>query len=330
MKTAIILLTALFVASASAQSQDDALKEASQLSQQVVRLYNAGKYVEALPAAKRAVEIREKTLGKEDPLVADALSNLGAVMMALRKYPDAESAFQRALSIYEKAYGVASVKLCDTLNEFGWASYGAGNTSKSQEMFKRSLRIRENALGPDHADVALSLNTLARFYYKNGDNGKALDHYKRAIAVKEKSLGPNHASLVDPLEECACILRINNKDMEASPLEARAATIRNATGNGVKWIYAGIDPGPVIQGEAIHRETPQYPPYARGRRMTGKVIVEITIDETGKVENARLRCGADAFAQVSVEAARKWRFKPTSISGVPVRVVGWITFNFTQ
>jgi TonB family protein len=123
-------------------------------------------------------------------------------------------------------------------------------------------------------------------------------------------------------------MRVSNKDMEASQMEARAATIRNASGDGAKWIYSGINPGPVVQGEAIRRVTPEYPPYARSNRITGKVIVEVTVDATGNVEKARLRCGPDVFAQVSVEAARRWRFKPTLIGGTPARVVGWITFNF--
>ena len=65
----------------SAENQE--LLKASELSKQVVRLYAEKNYKEALEPAKQAVEIREKLLGKEHQLVADALSNLGAVYMGV-------------------------------------------------------------------------------------------------------------------------------------------------------------------------------------------------------------------------------------------------------
>lgn len=50
--------------------QPPELTEASTLSEQVVKLYNAGRYKDALPRAQRALELREKALGKDDILLA--------------------------------------------------------------------------------------------------------------------------------------------------------------------------------------------------------------------------------------------------------------------
>ena len=67
-----LLLTFLIVPSllSPGLAQDSPeLVEATQLSRQVVKLYNEKKYYEALPLAKRALELRQKALAREHPLL---------------------------------------------------------------------------------------------------------------------------------------------------------------------------------------------------------------------------------------------------------------------
>lgn len=52
----------------SPKAQTPALTEAANLNAQAIKLFREGKYNEALPLAKRAVELREKELGEDhDP-----------------------------------------------------------------------------------------------------------------------------------------------------------------------------------------------------------------------------------------------------------------------
>jgi protein TonB len=59
------------------------------------------------------------------------------------------------------------------------------------------------------------------------------------------------------------------------------------------------------------------------------VIVEVTIDEQGDVANARALDGPEELREAALEAARRWKFVPTSLGGTPVKVIGTITYNFT-
>ena len=67
----------LWVVTTSASWGQD-LKEAEVLNTKVIELYNAGQYAEALPLAQRALSIREKELGPDDPDLASSLENLAA------------------------------------------------------------------------------------------------------------------------------------------------------------------------------------------------------------------------------------------------------------
>ena len=88
-------------------------------------------------------------------------------------------------------------------------------------------------------------------------------------------------------------------------------------------------PSQVLTGKAIVRKSPEYPPMAKQIRLAGSISVEIVISTDGRVEAARALNGHPLLMKASVEAARGWQFQPTMLNGVPVRVTGVITFDFT-
>jgi TonB family protein len=86
--------------------------------------------------------------------------------------------------------------------------------------------------------------------------------------------------------------------------------------------------GGVLQGSAIKRVEPRYPPEARAARISGSVVVEVTVDEAGKVFHARTISGPPELREASVGAARGWEFSRTTLSKAPVKVIGTITFHY--
>jgi len=84
----------------------------------------------------------------------------------------------------------------------------------------------------------------------------------------------------------------------------------------------------VLEGNAITRVEPTYPPAARIMKAFGTVMVQITISETGSVIDAKAISGHKALRPAAVEAAYKWVFKPTTVNGEPIKVQGVLTFNF--
>jgi len=84
----------------------------------------------------------------------------------------------------------------------------------------------------------------------------------------------------------------------------------------------------VLQGRAITRVNPVYPPNARKMNATGTVEVEVTISEEGLVVDARAINGHLALRSAAVEAARKWVFKPAIFGGAPVKIKSVLTSTF--
>jgi protein TonB len=86
--------------------------------------------------------------------------------------------------------------------------------------------------------------------------------------------------------------------------------------------------GGVLNGKAISKPSPAYPPIAKAARAAGTVTVQILVDESGRVVSASAVSGHPLLQQAAVAAARQARFSPTLLSGQPVKVSGVITYNF--
>jgi TonB family protein len=84
----------------------------------------------------------------------------------------------------------------------------------------------------------------------------------------------------------------------------------------------------VINSEAIELPKPPYPPIAIQIRLQGTVSVQVLIDESGRVVSAHAASGHPLLATEAVKAAYRARFSPTMIGDQPVRVSGFITYNF--
>jgi TonB family protein len=87
--------------------------------------------------------------------------------------------------------------------------------------------------------------------------------------------------------------------------------------------------GGVLNGKALSLPVPVYPQIAMRARTAGKVEVEVTVDENGKVISAQATSGPVGLRDAAVDAAKRARFSPTRLSGAPVKVVGFIYYNFT-
>jgi TonB family protein len=86
--------------------------------------------------------------------------------------------------------------------------------------------------------------------------------------------------------------------------------------------------GGVLNGRALSLPKPDYPATARAAGASGVVIVEVTVDESGKVIAARAVSGHPMLRGSALTAARQARFAPTKLSGQPVKVTGTINYNF--
>ena len=299
------------------------LAEADKLSAQVVKLYNEDKFAEALPIAKRVLEIRESVLGGDHTAVADALNNLAAVYLGQGNNREAESLLKRSLVIYEKAEGTENPKLCFILEKLAWIRLANNDYGKAEDLLKRSLAIKEKIFGEKSRETAQSLLFLAQFYQHEDKRNKAISFYQRAIAIAEAVAGNSNKEIAEMYDNCACLMMLEKQE-EAKQYDAHAVSL-----------YQKTDPAnvkrmtnPEFSLNATVRQEPVYPPEVLLAGISGSVTIEVLVDETGTVIDTRPVCGTKNFIVSSEKAARGWKFKPVLVKGKPIKAIGKITFNY--
>jgi TonB family protein len=80
-------------------------------------------------------------------------------------------------------------------------------------------------------------------------------------------------------------------------------------------------PSPTVANPAA------YPPRALG---DGTVLVEVTIDNTGVLTDARVKVSSPAFDAAAMAAARSWSFRPARRHGNAVTAHAYLLFAFRQ
>ncbi len=105
------------------------------------------------------------------------------------------------------------------------------------------------------------------------------------------------------------------------------------TPDGIIGDNDGSKRSPVLQARpvALFKVAPRYPNLAREAELTGRVTLELLVDEKGQVIEARdLASPAHALlVAAAMRAAYQWRFEPARQHLRPVRSLVRLSFDFT-
>ena len=85
----------------------------------------------------------------------------------------------------------------------------------------------------------------------------------------------------------------------------------------------------VQKAKLVHIVSAVYPP-ATGKRMVGTVVFHVVVDKNGAVKSARYVSGPMNLMNSAVDAVLQWRYRSTSLNGVPVEVDTTVSVVFPR
>jgi TonB family protein len=88
--------------------------------------------------------------------------------------------------------------------------------------------------------------------------------------------------------------------------------------------------GNVQAPERVAYVAPVYPKLALDANVTGIVIVEAVVDESGNVADAQVLKSIPLLDQAAIDAVLQWKYRPTLLNGTAVPVVMTVTVNFAR
>ncbi|MDQ1613601.1 MAG: periplasmic protein TonB [Pyrinomonadaceae bacterium] len=315
---------------AATPAQEAALKEALDLSVRAVQLYQAGNFDEALPLAERALALREGALAANDRRIADALANVAALRLIMNDLDKAETFYRRALAVYEASGDTEGKAVMTVLERLVYVSAMKRDLDRAEASAQRILAIAEKNYKPQQLEMARALVHPAEVSRLRLDKKRARTLYARIVDIVEQ-----YAPATVPKEITLSLanylgLLYAEEGGSDSKLTERITKLFVAIASAAPPGTGTEVQGGIINGKAVYKPQPEYPQSAKSARAQGTVRVQILVDETGRVIEAKVFDNAPhgALANAALAAAKRARFTPTLLSGVPVKVTGFVTYNF--
>ena len=102
-----------------------------------------GRYAEAEPFARKALELGQREFGPDHPTTGTLLNNLAALYQAQGRYAEAEPLYRRSLAITLKALGPGHPNLATGLENYAAMLRETGRTAEADKMEARAKAIRD-------------------------------------------------------------------------------------------------------------------------------------------------------------------------------------------
>jgi len=194
-------------------------------SRRFIKLYEAGKFDQAEPHGKQALDIWKQVYGPNHLVIASTLDSLAAAYNKQGRKDDAERLFKRSLKIRIKRRGPKAAIVATSLNNLA-NHYRLKKPGEAERLYLQALAIREKTFGSNHLKTSQILRNLG-IHYLNQKRYKAAEpFFKRALTIREKGYGPDHKNIASSLDILALLYKKQARYSEAKPLSRRALKIR--------------------------------------------------------------------------------------------------------
>ncbi|CAF4144036.1 unnamed protein product [Adineta steineri] len=154
-----------------------------------------GDYEKAICYYKQGLDMYQKTLPSDHPLLATSYNNIGIVYNNIGESSKALSYYEKALEIKQKALPSNHPSLATSYNNIGFVYDNMGDYAKALSFYEKALEIYQKTLPSNHPDLATSYSNIGNEYNKMGEYSKALSYYEKALEIFHKNFPSNHPLL---------------------------------------------------------------------------------------------------------------------------------------
>jgi tetratricopeptide (TPR) repeat protein len=165
-------------------------------------LYESERFDEALPFAKRVVELSEQDPERDHELPI-AYNNLGATQYQMGDYPAAAASYNKSLELLETTQGISSRRLVVPLAGLGAVSAAQDDHKMAAQFYDRALAVSRRADGLFNLQQVPLLKQAADSRYAVNDFVGAEQEYMYALRIAEQNFGFGDPQTVPSLLDLA-------------------------------------------------------------------------------------------------------------------------------
>ena len=175
-----------------------------------------GNYNDAEQMDRRALDSKEKVLGKEHPDTLTSVGNLASVLQYQGKYEEAEQMNRRVLDGREKVLGKEHPDTLTSVGNLASVLQFQGKYEEAEQIDRRALDGREKVLGKEHPDTLTSVYCLAYLLHQQQRYQMARPLYERALVGYRKVFRSHYPTTKACSEDYTSLLQELNEIRTAS------------------------------------------------------------------------------------------------------------------
>ncbi|XRB16584.1 EF-hand domain-containing protein [Pseudoscourfieldia marina] len=202
---------------------DKKTRATSELLMDVAELLRQqGKYDDAEPLHREALDGRRRELGDAHPDTLMSINNLALLLDDQGKYADAESLYREALDGSRRDLGDADPRTLVFISNLATLLTQQGKYDDAEPLHREALDGRRRELGYAHPDTLMSINNLAALLDDQGKYADAESLYRKALDGSRRDLGDADPRTLVFISNLAELLRKQGKYDDAEPLHREA------------------------------------------------------------------------------------------------------------
>ncbi|MCC3494179.1 MAG: tetratricopeptide repeat protein [Microcoleus sp. PH2017_16_JOR_D_A] len=160
----------------------------------MAELYRSqGRYRDAEPLYKQALEMWQRLFSDDHPDLAKSLNNLASLYRSQGRYRDAEPLYRQALEMWQRLFKGDHPDVATSLNNLAELYDFQGLYPEAEPLYEQALEIYQRLFTGAHPDVLLSLNNLGLLLAAMHRPKAAFEKMHEAIEMDDRLIRLNFA-----------------------------------------------------------------------------------------------------------------------------------------
>ena len=185
-----------------------------------------GNYSKAEQLFRRALQLKEKVLGKGHPDTLGSMTGLAISLGQQGKFAEAEAMDRQTLQLIEKVLGKEHPDTLGSITGLAISLGQQGKFAEAEAMDRQTLQLKEKVLGKEHPDTLINMNNLAIWLRQQGKFAEAEAMDRQTLQLREKVLGKEHPDTLGSIMGLTIWLREQGKFAEAEAMGRQTLQLR--------------------------------------------------------------------------------------------------------
>ena len=187
---------------------------------------NLGLYAQEMSLLTRAVDIRRRVLGPQNPDTLASMTGLGRNLTIQGRYTEAEKLLRETLDLQRRVLGPDHTNTLKSMNILANVLSQLGRNSEAEQLQRETLGIRRRLFGPEHPGTLASMHNLGIVLFDEGRYAEAEKLDRETLEIRRRVFGPEHPATLTDMNSLAIVLVREGLFAEAEKLDRETLEIR--------------------------------------------------------------------------------------------------------